>query len=219
MLWLHLEGDNLVHHEFNRLMINPLIWLSDLKYNIHLYLSHPGLGGVTMFSVHFWHLHLCLYICRCCSNFCFSHQNCFRLTLIIWDSESKGLGKGTGWPFCDLDPKSQLWHWLTDICLSAWWSDTTHPTTTELDGNIPLIMLIIWLNFGGILIETFFWHYFKNHGQDFCRQTLNWPYLRNGWSDQCEMHRKGISWILCQLWHLYLWCHSWPWPWFLRSVF
>ena len=21
------------------------------------------------------------------------------------------------WPFCDLDPRSRLWHWLTKICL------------------------------------------------------------------------------------------------------
>ena len=30
-----------------------------------------------------------------------------------------GLGRCTGWPFHDLDPRSRLWLWLPKICLSA----------------------------------------------------------------------------------------------------
>ena len=44
-------------------------------------------------------------------------------------------------------------------------------------------------------------------------QTLFWPYLRNGWSDWCEMKRKCIGWILGTICDLDLWPHSWPWPW------
>ena len=43
----------------------------------------------------------------------------FELNSDIWDKESIGLVKCTGWPLCDLDPRSQLWHWWTKICLSA----------------------------------------------------------------------------------------------------
>ena len=39
------------------------------------------------------------------NDFCFSRQNRLSLTLDIWDKESIGLGKCTGWPFGDLDPR------------------------------------------------------------------------------------------------------------------
>ena len=45
------------------------------------------------------------------NDFCFSRQNHLSFTLDIWDKESIGLEKCTGWPFGDLDPRSRLWHW------------------------------------------------------------------------------------------------------------
>ena len=48
---------------------------------------------------------------RRCNDFCFSRQNLLSFTLDIWYKESIGLGKCTEWPFGDLVPRSQLWHW------------------------------------------------------------------------------------------------------------
>ena len=36
----------------------------------------------------------------------------------LW--QRKYLGKCTAWPSHDLDARSWLWNWLTNICLSAW---------------------------------------------------------------------------------------------------
>ena len=52
-------------------------------------------------------------------DFCLSRQNHLCQTVHIWGKEYIDLGKCTGWPFHDLDPRSRLWHWLTKICLSA----------------------------------------------------------------------------------------------------
>ena len=41
-------------------------------------------------------------------------------------------------------------------------------------------------------------------------QTLFWPYLRNGWSDWCEMKRKCMGWILGIICDLDIWPHWWP---------
>ena len=54
-------------------------------------------------------------VCHC-KDFCLPLEN--RLCH-IWDKEYIGLRKCTGWPFYDLDPRSQLWHRLTKICFSA----------------------------------------------------------------------------------------------------
>ena len=50
---------------------------------------------------------------------CLSRQNRWCETLHIWNKEYISLGKYTGWPFCDLDPRSWLWRWLTKICVSV----------------------------------------------------------------------------------------------------
>ena len=71
-------------------------------------LSHPSLGRLYVFSSFpppQWLLLLT--------------SKPFELNSDIWDKESIGLVKCTGWPLCDLDPRSQLWHWWTKICLSA----------------------------------------------------------------------------------------------------
>ena len=89
------------------------------------------------------------------NDFCFSRQNRLSFTVDIWDKESIGLGKRTGWPFGDLDPRSRLWHWQRFACLQDK-VKTTQPITTKLGSYIPLVMLITWLNFGGILLEILF---------------------------------------------------------------
>ena len=38
-------------------------------------------------------------------------------------------------------------------------------------------------------------------------------YLRNCWSDWCEMKMKWVNMILGRLYDLALWPHPWPWPW------
>ena len=90
---------------------------------------------------------------------------------------------------------------------------TTHPITTKLGSNIPLVMLITWVDFEGILLETFFTKFsLKFLDVFFQGQTLYWTYLRNGWSDWCETKRRCIGWILGELCDLDLWPHPWPWP-------
>ena len=97
------------------------------------------------------------------------------------------------WPW----PKSRLRHWLTKFCLSDK-VKTSDGITTKLGTYIPLVMLIIWIDFGEILLETFFSEFeikkcFVKVTQD---QTLYWPYSQNGWSAWHGMKRKYISWIL-----------------------
>ena len=86
---------------------------------------------------------------------------------------------------------------------------TTQPITTKLSGHILLVLLITWLDFGGILLESLFCQIFwcVFHGQ-----TLYWPYLRNSWSDWCETKRRCICWILGEPCDHDLWPHPWPWP-------
>ena len=82
---------------------------------------------------------------------------------------------------------------------------TTQPITTKLSSYIFLVMLITWLDCGGILVETRVLPNFQG-------QTMYWTYLRNGWSDWCETKRRCIGWILGELCDLDLWPHPWPWP-------
>ena len=65
-----------------------------------------------------------------------------------------GLGKFTGWPFHDLDPRSRLWHWLAKICCLRDKVRTTLPITTKLGSFIVLAMVIKWLDIGEVLLET-----------------------------------------------------------------
>ena len=89
---------------------------------------------------------------------------------------------------------------------------TTQPVTTKLGiSPFPLLMLSTWLNFGGILSETFFsWIFPKISNPFFPIRTFYLPYLRNGWSNWCETKRKWVNWMLWWLGYL------WPWPLTLR---
>ena len=91
---------------------------------------------------------------------------------------------------------------------------TTQPITTKLGSDIPLAVLITWLDFGEILLETLFFAKFSLKISDvfFLGQTLYWTYLRNGWSDWCETKRRCIGWMLGEPCDLDLWPHPWPWP-------
>ena len=51
-----------------------------------------------------------------------SKSSVLNLSIGIWDKERIGLGKYTGRHFHDIYLRSQLLYWLTQICLSAWWS-------------------------------------------------------------------------------------------------
>ena len=96
---------------------------------------------------------------------------------------------------------------------------TTQPITTILGSYISLVMLITWLDFGAILLETFILPNFlwKFQMCFFQGQTLYWTYLRTGWSDWCETKRRCIGWILGELCDLDLWPHPWPWPLIFQS--
>ena len=59
--------------------------------------------------------------------------------------------------------------------------------TTKFGSYIPLVMLLTRLDFGGILLETFLAKFsFKISDVFFPGQTLNWTYLRNGWSNDVK---------------------------------
>ena len=146
------------------------------------------------------------------NDFCFSHQKCFSYTLNIWDKESIGLGKCTGWLWVTLtqghgyDIDEQKFACLQDKVR------TTQPITTQLSSYIPLVMVITWLDFGGILYKILVLATFLRKCRMCQGQTLFWTYLRNGWFDWCETKRRCISWILGELCDLDLWPHPWPWP-------
>ena len=62
-------------------------------------------------------------------------------------------------------------------------------------------MVITWLDFGEILLKTYFGKFFlKILNVFFHCQTLFWPYLRNCWSDWCET--KGSA--LVEYWVQYV---------------
>ena len=85
---------------------------------------------------------------------------------------------------------------------------TTQPITTKLGSYIPLVMSIVWLDFGEILLETFwfffcriFFEYFgcvfsrSNTPLDISQQWLVWLM----WNEK-ELHRMDTGWTM------------WPWP-------
>ena len=82
-----------------------------------------------MFSVRFHRV--CRRRVRRRNNFCLSRQNHLSLTLHIWHKKYVGLGKCTGWPFHDLDPRSRLWHWLKFFACLRDKVRTTHLITTR----------------------------------------------------------------------------------------
>ena len=98
--------------------LRSAVVVQNVVVNSWQWLSHPSLGDF-MFSVRF--RHVCIRVCpRRRQDNGYSHQNHLSQTLDIWDKESIGLRKCTGWPFGDLDPRMWwLWHWYTKICLFA----------------------------------------------------------------------------------------------------
>ena len=82
---------------------------------------------------------------------------------------------------------------------------TTQLITTKLGSYIPLVMLITWLDFGGILVKTFFCQIFKKKfGCVFSRSNTvldisqEWL-VRLIWNEK-EVHRLHTGWTM------------WPWP-------
>ena len=126
-------------------------------------------------------------------------QRKHRCGKMYWVTLTQGHG-------CDID-KQKLACLLDKVI-------TTQPITTKLGSYISLVMVITWLDFGGILFETFFFAniFFENFGCFFKVKHCYWTYLRNGWSNWCETKRRCISSILGKLCDLDLWPHPWPWP-------
>ena len=81
-------------------------------------LSHLGLGWLDVFSL--FPLPLPKWLLPLTSK-------PFALNFRYLGWKNTGPGKCTGWPFHDLNLRSWLWHWLTNICLSARWSENHSP--------------------------------------------------------------------------------------------
>ena len=72
---------------------------------------------------------------------------------------------------------------------------TTQQITTKLCSYIPLVMVITWLNFGGILLETLFLQNFLRSLMDISQEWL----VRLMWNKK-EVHWLDTGWTM------------WPWP-------
>ena len=83
---------------------------------------------------------------------------------------------------------------------------TAHPIVTKLGRYFPFAMLPTWLHFGGILSKTFLTNLYVAFQMRFPNRTLYLPYLRNGWSNWCEIKSKWVKWMLRWLGYLS------PWP-------
>ena len=96
---------------------------------------------------------------------------------------------------------------------------TTHRSTTKLGSFVANVMVIFWLDFGEIVLETVIFGKFSLKIWDvfFQGQILFWPFVRNGWSNWYEMKNYCIGWILGTICDLELWPHSWPWPWMFQG--
>ena len=136
------------------------------------------------------------------NNSCLSHQNRVFWTLHIWDKESIGQGKWSQWPFHDLDTRSWLWHWLTKICLSAFYSPShAYCLTRLLRNSVGNHFLLV------IFFPKFCMCFFKvKHSIGISQEWLV-PLMWN----------NVEGWILGELYDLELWPHSWPWPWIFEG--
>ena len=124
----------------------------------------------------------------------------------MWDKESIGLGKCTGWPFgdlrgCDLDKQKFA-------CLQNK-VRTCQPITTKLISYIPLVMLSTWLDFGGILLETFFAKFSLKFFMCFFKVKHSIAHI-SGMVGPIDVEKGGA--LVGELCDLDLWPHLWPWP-------
>ena len=95
------------------------------------------------------------------------------IAISAWSGAAEGQAKCTASPFSDLDPRSQLWHWITKIACLHDKVGTTRPSLQNL-AAIPLVMLITWLDFGEILLKFFFGIFCLNISELY----QNIPYIR-----------------------------------------
>ena len=77
---------------------------------------------------------------------------------------------------------------------------TAHSIATKLDRYISLVMFATWLNFGEIMLETFFNNFFLKFmvrfGNGTSRSDLNFLYLSPKCFDCHETKNKHIDWTL-----------------------
>ena len=119
----------------------------------------------------------------------------------VWENVPDDLLVGHG---CDID--KQKFSCLQDNVR------TTQPITTKLSSHTPLVMLITWLDFGGILLEIIFCQiFFENFGCVFSRSNTlmdisqEWL-VRLMWNEK-EVHRLDIGWTM------WTWPLTWPMTW------
>ena len=139
------------------------------------------------------------------------HFNTVLVKPYIFGTEKHGSGEMYWMTF-----KWRLWHWLRKnlfVCTIKW-----EPLIQSLQNLVvisPLVMLITWSDYGGILLKNIF---LANFFLQFWSNTR--PYHRNGWSNFMKWKESALVWILGEICDLDLWPHPWPWPWiFSRSNF
>ena len=98
------------------------------------------------------------------------------------------------------------------VCMIKWVPLTQ--SLPKFGGHIPLVMLVTWLNFGEILLETS-----GGGGGNFFSLKFRMCFfkVKHYMGHISEMKRKCISWILDKLYDVDFWPHPWPWPWIFHG--
>ena len=163
--------------------------------------------GDFMFSVRFRRV-------RRGNNFCLSGQNRLSLTLDIWHQEYMGLGKCTGWPYHDLDPRSRLWHRLAKICLSARFSENNASLPSMAD-LLPKSWLLPDYMLEKFCWKLLFWHFFFKFGCVFSRSNTILA-ISQEWLDWLMWNKKEVH-RFDTGYNMWPWPHSWHWPWMFQG--
>ena len=124
------------------------------------------------------------------------------IAISAWSGAAEGQAKCTASPFSDLDPRSQLWHWITKIACLHDKVGTTRPSLQNL-AAIPLVMLITWLDFGGILLKFFFGIFCLNISDGFFFKVKHSIGHISGMAGPNDMKQKGGASV--GYWVNYIW--------------
>ena len=94
------------------LFFSKIIFVSHSKFTEYIITSHWS--GVIK-CLHFVFAASVYGIPFMLSDFCSSLQNCYCCTLGLWNKVSTCMDKCNEWHLHDLDPRSRLWYWLTNV--------------------------------------------------------------------------------------------------------
>ena len=117
-----------------------------------------------------------------------------------------GLGKCTGWPFHDLDPRSRLWRRLAKICLSARWSEhysSDYYKTWQLCYPSHVYYLIrFWRN---SVENCYFGKCFFYISDEFFSRSNTILAISREWLVRLMWNEKEVHWLDTGY-------NMWPWP-------